>query len=363
MWRVLFFFILSAMAEGRHSSFALKSPVKAVDLIPSPNLVENLPNKRNNDRLLTGVTLATLTTGAIFSKPIVFPAALALASTVAQSEYSDLVSKKNITTNFNFLSLATLLSYLVAHAFPSLHASLFPLLALAMMTKFLFFQSELSSIAEIGSTLLAMTLVGYFPSFWVRLRNLGTPVPLPLPPQLTQLVGYLPSSLLVPQGAVLLALTWTGLVASDVGAYVIGKLLGAHKLSDSLRSAIGKASPKKTVEGVMGGLLASGLFWSLVSQFFLRRPWLGAILGVVSSLVGLIGDISVSLLKRDADVKDSGTLLGGHGGVLDRMDSYLLSAPLAFMFWQWCLPILKSGDLLDLISPELVNLIFKRRYL
>jgi phosphatidate cytidylyltransferase len=360
MWRFLILFIFSSVAAGGQPSFAIKSPMKSVEIFPISNLKENLPIKRNNDRLLTGVTLAALTTGAIFSKPIIFPSTLALASTVAQSEYSDLLSKKNITTNFNFLSMATLLSNLVAHVFPSFHNSIFPPLVLMMMTRFLFFKSELSSISEIGSTLLGMTLVGYFPSFWVRLRNLGSPVSLSLPAQLSQRVGSLFSSLVVREGAVLLALTWTGLVCSDVGAYVIGKLLGSRKL-DSLPCALGKASPKKTVEGVLGGILASGLFWGLVSQFFGKSLWLGGLLGTVSSLVGLVGDISVSLLKRDANVKDSGTLLGGHGGVLDRMDSYLLSAPLAFLFWQWCLPILKSGDPLDLMSPELVDLIFRRR--
>jgi phosphatidate cytidylyltransferase len=362
MWReVILLFLFSAMAEGGHSSFLLKSPMRSLETIPTPNLNENLPNKRKSDRLFTGVTLAAATTGAIFSQPAVFPSALALASTSAQNEYTDLLVKKNITSNFKFLFVATLLSYLTAHSFPSIHNILFPPLVFMMMTNFLLFKSELSSISEIGSTLLGMTLVGYLPSFWVRLRNLGGLVTLSLPAQLTLLIGSLPSSLVFPQGAILLALTWTGLVCSDVGAYVIGKLAGFHKLSDSLNSALGKASPKKTVEGVLGGALTSGIFWSLVGKFFRQSPGLGALFGTISSFVGLIGDISVSLLKRDAQVKDSGTLLGGHGGVLDRMDSYLLSAPLAFLFWQWCLPILKSGDPFDLFSPELLDFLFRRR--
>jgi phosphatidate cytidylyltransferase len=339
MWReISFLLIFCSVAESRTASFALKSPITSASS-GRPFDLKAKVNARNSDRLLTGVSLATLTTGAIFSNPAVFPSALALASSLAQGEYSALLEKKNIPTNNNFLSLATLLSYFVAYASPALHTQLLPPLVFITMLYFLFAKAELASIAEVATTLFGMTVIGYLPSYWVRLRTLGSDVLLKPP---VQLANYLPATV-VPEGAVLLFLTWAGLALSDVGAYVFGKVFGFHRLSDYLPLALGKVSPKKTVEGFAGGLLTSGLLWALVGRHFGQNPWQGAALGAVLSFLGLIGDVSVSLLKRDAGVKDSGALLQGHGGVLDRMDSYLLSAPLAFLFWKHCLPALKSG--------------------
>lgn len=341
MWqRVVLFLIFSSSSLARQISFQIKSPIRSYDHRSESNLGNNLikPQQRS-DRIFTGISLATLTTAAIFAKPEIFPATLALASTLAQKEFSHLLAKKKIPTNSNFLTFSTFLSYVLAATFPTLHASLFGPLVFMMMTYFLIFKSQLSSTSEIGCTLLGLTLISYFPSYWVRLRNLGHLVPLQLPPGL---VKYLPS-LVVPQGAILLWLTWASLAFSDVGAYIVGKLIGSHKLSQYLRSSLGKSSPNKTFEGLVGGMVASGSFWYFVSRKYQYPAWYGGALGVIISLIGFIGDVSISLLKRDAGVKDSGALLGGHGGVLDRMDSYLLSAPLAFLFWQFALPFINSA--------------------
>lgn len=112
---------------------------------------------------------------------------------------------------------------------------------------------------------------------------------------------------------------------SDSGGYVFGKRLGKHKLAPRL-------SPNKTVEGYVGGLITGVGFAALIS-YWLDLPILaGTILGLVISILGTAGDVSISLLKREAGVKDSGNLLPGHGGALDRTDSLLWAVALTYYF-------------------------------
>lgn len=121
----------------------------------------------------------------------------------------------------------------------------------------------------------------------------------------------------------LAVVTW----ASDAGAYYAGTLWGKHPLLPSV-------SPKKTVEGVLGGLaLAIGVAvlaqWWFASQLSL---WDSLILGVLLTGAGLLGDLFESVIKRRTGVKDSGGILPGHGGMLDRLDSLLFTAPTFYYY-------------------------------
>ena len=112
--------------------------------------------------------------------------------------------------------------------------------------------------------------------------------------------------------------------ADDTAAYLIGRLLGRHKLAPSL-------SPGKTWEGFVAGTLAAiaVAFFALYEQDFLTIPE-SIVLGAAVALAGAAGDLFESALKRDLQVKDSGQLLGGHGGMLDRIDSLLFASVAAF---------------------------------
>jgi phosphatidate cytidylyltransferase len=132
-------------------------------------------------------------------------------------------------------------------------------------------------------------------------------------------------------GAAPRGLAWLALVIfvtwlSDTGAYLVGRSLGRHRL-------IPHVSPNKTWEGFIGGLIFAAITGALaVSLFGLGvNPLVGAGVGVLLSLVGVVGDLTESVLKRQAGVKDSGNLIPGHGGMLDRIDALLFTFPAGWL--------------------------------
>ena len=122
----------------------------------------------------------------------------------------------------------------------------------------------------------------------------------------------------------------------DTGAYTVGRLIGRHKMAPLI-------SPGKTIEGAFGALaFACAGAWvalhfllpSNTPEIVAPGPWWGGILfGLLVGAAGMLGDLAESLLKRDVGVKDSSTWLPGFGGVLDMIDSLLLSAPVAWFCW------------------------------
>lgn len=127
--------------------------------------------------------------------------------------------------------------------------------------------------------------------------------------------------------AKLLTMFFAMVIFTDTGAYYTGRSLGRHKLAPRI-------SPGKTVEGFVGGLIGAvvaGFLSRLL--FFPEIPLLHAlVLGLLIGLLGPVGDLAESMLKRGSEVKDSGTLLPGHGGVLDRVDAILFCAPLLYAY-------------------------------
>ena len=106
---------------------------------------------------------------------------------------------------------------------------------------------------------------------------------------------------------------------TDVGAFFTGKAIGKTKFSDT--------SPNKTIEGVIGGVIVATIFGTYVG-LHIAPLWIALIVTFVTSLASVFGDLFESYLKREAGVKDSGDLLPGHGGILDRIDGYLFGAPM-----------------------------------
>lgn len=123
-------------------------------------------------------------------------------------------------------------------------------------------------------------------------------------------------------------LIWT----NDTFAYIVGKSIGKNKLFERI-------SPKKTIEGFIGGLLFSIFAGILIAKYYIGSNsintvyiWIG--IAFIASIFGTIGDLIESKFKRAANVKDSGNIMPGHGGVLDRLDSIIFVAPFVYLFYQ-----------------------------
>lgn len=113
---------------------------------------------------------------------------------------------------------------------------------------------------------------------------------------------------------------------NDVAQFLWGKMIGKHAVLPTV-------SPNKTVEGLLGGIATTTLLaWLMAPWFTPMQPLYAVLAGVLISLFGFIGDVVISAVKRDIGIKDSGNLLPGHGGILDRLDSLTYTAPLFFHF-------------------------------
>jgi len=160
------------------------------------------------------------------------------------------------------------------------------------------------TLSGVGIMLLSSIYIGYFLSFVILTRNL-------------------------PYGLFFLLLAFILAWSTDVGGYFTGLLFGKHKLHKTL-------SPNKTVEGAFGGILlpaAVALVFSLLIPFNID-PLKVIMLGLLSGVLGQAGDLIASAIKRQANIKDFGNILPGHGGFLDRFDSFLVIIPLVYYYFE-----------------------------
>ena len=135
-------------------------------------------------------------------------------------------------------------------------------------------------------------------------------------------VGYNPKIIIS-----IFILIWT----NDTFAYIVGKSIGKRKLFE-------KVSPKKTIEGFVGGVLFAVLASYIISKYYIEivesNTFIWIITALIVSIFGTIGDLIESKFKRIAGVKDSGRIMPGHGGILDRLDSVIFATPIIFLFYQ-----------------------------
>lgn len=202
-------------------------------------------------------------------------------------------------------------------------------LAGAVICGWLLLQPLTGSIADIASSIFALFYLGFLPSYWIRLRDLSDPS---LAPRLASWQDVWPP---LSSGMVLMLMACLLIVATDIGSYVIGRRWGRHPLSP--------ISPGKTVEGALGGMACALLLGAGFGELLdWNLGWAaGGLLGVVVAVFALVGDLTESMMKRDAGVKDSGDFLPGHGGILDRIDSYLFTPAVFFTVVKLLQPLIR----------------------
>lgn len=268
-------------------------------------------------RTITGVLGAAFMLTAIWFNFYSFAALFFLVTVLSSYEYHQLLTKTGIPNNAPAGIIGSILVYglfvLQALSF-NLGAILIAVPCLLFMTYMLIelFASKEQPILRVAYTIAGILYIAA-PFGLLTLIPWGSPGGCVLP----DLSAYRFEIIFA-----LLFLIW----ANDVGAYFVGKSIGKHKLFERI-------SPKKTWEGSIGGLVTAMLFTYLLYYFygiFTIPVWMGLCVIVVIS--GSLGDLVESMIKRTLQVKDSGTLLPGHGGFLDRFDALIFAIPFVYLY-------------------------------
>ena len=300
-------------------------------------------------RVFTGCLLGAVVSMWIFSGAIGFLAAFAWMAVVAQNEYYFMARQNGVYPTWKLGMLGSLGMYFAAASqLPGVQEAMLPLTGTVCIVYLLLRQEPSTpptTMTDVSTTFMGIWYLGYMPSFWIRLNQMG---PLPASSVLSLFVpaaaraawplaaveaSALGQSLFT-QGAIVQWWTMISIVSADIAAYFGGKRWGKTKLIS--------VSPNKTWEGLISGI-AGCVGMMVVGASLMRWPvplLSGALYGVMCAVMALIGDLTVSLLKRSAKVKDTGDLLPGHGGLLDRIDSFLLVPAPAYFFVKHALPAL-----------------------
>jgi phosphatidate cytidylyltransferase len=276
-------------------------------------------------RLGTAAVLIPFVIWAIVQGGLVYLAIVIGIGLLAQHEFYGLIEDKGARPLRGVGMAFGAAVILVAHFGNEYHAMLLMTASvLSVMVAQLGKNEITEAMASISGTFFGVFYVGWLLSHAVLLRKIDLAAASHQDPAFLVTAHLSPDS-----GIFFMIFTLVTIVGSDAGAYFAGRAWGRHALAPMI-------SPNKSIEGALGGVLfgvACGLGTKLVFDLFwgdlsAALPWTVALLfGILLCAVGIIGDLVESLLKRDAEVKDTGALLPGMGGVLDRIDAPLLGLP------------------------------------
>lgn len=259
-------------------------------------------------RVVAGVALAVVGIGTIFWRPA-FDVLVYLIAVGALWELHKLDERKGSPLYWP-VALAAVSGYVALASFDHLQRYERYLIELTIPAAFLYglLRPGSSYLLRTAVTVIAVLYIGKLISYYIVLRNME-PDGLPL----------------TIYAVVLVALT-------DTASMLVGIRFGRHRLTP--------VSPRKTVEGAAGGFAVAVIVGVVAGMMAPLRfaPWQAALISAATSLAAILGDLVESALKRDARVKDAGSAIGGHGGVLDRFDSYLFSG----IAYYWMLHLLRG---------------------
>ena len=255
--------------------------------------VEPTNDENKNQRIITGVILFAILSLFFISKLSAF-ILFVLVAFIAAKEWFDLF-EYSIFIPYPLLLFSALAPLLVVY-FYELSNIFIPYFIFPLgLIIYLGFYTNFSIYEKFGSAMV------FHSWFSIGIASIGW--------------------LLKSQELIFVYLSIIAIATSDIFAYEIGKRIGSRKLAENI-------SPNKTVEGFLAGLFIGTLFMTLNFAINLDKSYLSSFLvSIVFISLGVVGDLFMSKIKRSIDVKDSGTIFPGHGGLLDRVDSYLISFP------------------------------------
>jgi len=274
----------------------------------------------NATRMLTGFILGLIVMLCIMEGKLTLILMLLAITMLAAKEYVKILQHKGFYPSFKVMLLSELLLAWVAYVHRFDLAAL--VLSLCSIASFMWvlFCGRQPYIANVATTLLGIVYCGWFPLHLIFLRNM-------------QCARF-------DSGLGFVVLMFTAVLLTDTGAYYVGRHFGNHKLAPVI-------SPNKTIEGSLGGIIFA-VAGALVIGYFINLEWYFSFAaGLLCTVFAQIGDLSESLIKRDAGVKDSGHSLPGHGGFLDRTDSFIFTIPMMYYFCYYF--IFNSNNLLERI--------------
>ena len=237
-----------------------------------------------------------------FAPPWVFPVLILLAALVSLNEFHSMMGLPSLSTiAFIHYSLTTMFFFFLLATGPS-SLALLPFFVIVPFVFFIFTsQKHHLTVTELGPIIMGPFYICLPLAFFAIIATL-------------------------PHGKMWIFFLLSVIFTGDIGSFYVGRLMGKHKLTP--------ISPGKTWEGAFGGLLASMISAGVFGLAGFPALSLSVIMVLALSIgiIGQVGDLTESLLKRMANIKDSGTILPGHGGMLDRIDSLLFAAPVLYLY-------------------------------
>lgn len=275
-------------------------------------------DNKNLTRIITGTILGVIVLLSIIKGGWALFVITLLFIIFATKEYVAILKHKGFYPSLKVILFADIFFALLAYL------NRFNMLSFAVticsISAFIWvlFKGRQPYIANAATTILGFIYGGLFPLYLIFIRDIGS----------TPTYTYLVKTTGECSGKGLLILLFFAVLLTDTGCYYFGTKLGKHKLAPII-------SPNKTIEGSIGGTL-SAIAVSLLIGHFINLVWYHCVIsGILIALFSQIGDLCESLIKRDAGVKDSGNTLPGHGGFLDRTDSYVFTLPILYYYFQY----------------------------
>ena len=268
-----------------------------------------------NKRLITGLIVGFTALFLIYCGGVPLTLMVLIIVVMAAKEYTLILKHKGFLPSFKIIMASSALFALLAYFNRFDLVPLVFTLSTIMAFMWVLFRGKQPYIANVATTILGFVYCGWFPLHLLFLRDLGGE------PVYNGLIKLSPSA----EGLSLALLILFCVILTDTMCYYTGCKFGKHKLSPVI-------SPNKTIEGSIGGAISCIIF-CLLFYPVLGLAWYHVlILGILIAGFAQIGDLCESMIKRDAGVKDSSNILPGHGGFLDRCDSYILTIPVVYYY-------------------------------